>query len=98
MVSNLPMMGLLGLLRRWRLGLLGLPMLVLLGVLLVLLSLTMLIQSMTGLLGFLGKPFDDSARKDMQAWFFGWLRAGVQHDERLLAKLEVIVKNSSLAN
>jgi hypothetical protein len=30
------------------------------------------------------KPFDDSARKYSQAWFFGWLRAGVQHDERLL--------------
>jgi hypothetical protein len=40
----------------------------------------------------------DSARKDSQAWFFGWLRAGVQHDERLLAKLEVIVENTSHAN
>jgi hypothetical protein len=44
------------------------------------------------------KPLDDSARKDTQAWFFGWLRAGVQHDERPLAKLDVIVKNTSRAN
>jgi hypothetical protein len=44
------------------------------------------------------KPLDDSFRKDMQAWFFGWLRAGVQHDKKLLAKLEVIVENSSRAN
>jgi hypothetical protein len=29
---------------------------------------------------------------------FGWLRAGVQHDERLLAKLEVIVEKMSRAN
>jgi hypothetical protein len=38
-----------------------------------------------------------SARKDSQAWFFGWLRAGVQHDEKLLAKLEVIVERTSRA-
>jgi hypothetical protein len=44
------------------------------------------------------KPLDDFARKDTQSWFFGWPRVGVQHDERLLAKLEVIVKNSSHAN
>ena len=44
------------------------------------------------------KPFDVSARKDTQAWFFGWQRAGVQHDERLLAKLEVIVEKTSRAN
>jgi hypothetical protein len=43
-------------------------------------------------------PLADSARKDLQAWFFGWLRAGVQHHERLLAKLEVIVENTSRAN
>jgi hypothetical protein len=57
----------------------------------------------TGSYGFSGiataaKPFDDSARKDMQAWFFGWLRTGVQHDERLLAKLEVIIENTRRAN
>ncbi|KAE8077104.1 hypothetical protein FH972_015702 [Carpinus fangiana] len=46
----------------------------------------------------MAKPYDDSARKDTQAWFFGWLRAGVQHDERLLAKLEMIVENTSRAN
>jgi hypothetical protein len=44
------------------------------------------------------KPLDDSFRKDMQAWFFGWLRAAVQHDKKLLAKLEVIVENTSRAN
>jgi hypothetical protein len=44
------------------------------------------------------KPFDVSTRKDAQAWFFGWLRPGVQHDERLLAKLEVIVEKTSRAN
>ncbi|KAE8125923.1 hypothetical protein FH972_020684 [Carpinus fangiana] len=32
-----------------------------------------------------------------QAWFFGWLRAGVQHDEKLLAKLYVIVERRSRA-
>jgi hypothetical protein len=40
---------------------------------------------------------DESVRKDTRAWFFGWLRAGVQHDERLLAKLEVIVEKTSRA-
>jgi hypothetical protein len=38
-----------------------------------------------------------SARKDSQAWFFGWLRASVQHDEKLLAKLDVIVERTSRA-
>jgi hypothetical protein len=36
-----------------------------------------------------------SARKDAQSWFFGWLRAGVQHDEKLLAKLDIIVERMS---
>ncbi|KAE8076570.1 hypothetical protein FH972_015210 [Carpinus fangiana] len=44
------------------------------------------------------KLLDDSARKDTQAWFYRWLRAGVQHDESPLAKLEVIVENTSRAN
>jgi hypothetical protein len=35
-----------------------------------------------------------SARKDSQAWFFGWVRASVQHDEKLLAKLDVIEERS----
>jgi hypothetical protein len=43
------------------------------------------------------KPLAVSARKDSQAWFFGWLRAGVQHDEKLLAKLDVIVERTSCA-
>jgi hypothetical protein len=41
------------------------------------------------------KPLAVSARKETQAWFIGWLRAGVQHDEKLLAKLDVIVKRTS---
>jgi hypothetical protein len=36
------------------------------------------------------KSFADSAREDSQAWFFGWVRASVQDDEELLAKLDVI--------
>jgi hypothetical protein len=36
-----------------------------------------------------------STRKDAQTWFFGWLRAGVQHDEKLLAKLDIIVERTS---
>jgi hypothetical protein len=43
------------------------------------------------------KPLAISARKDLQAWFFGWLRAGLQHDEKLLAKLDVIVERTSHA-
>ncbi|KAE8076420.1 hypothetical protein FH972_015076 [Carpinus fangiana] len=39
-----------------------------------------------------------SSLEDSHAWFFGWLRAGVQHDERLLAKLNVIVERTSSAN
>jgi hypothetical protein len=35
-----------------------------------------------------------SVRKDSQAWFFGWVRASVQHDEKLLAKLDVIEERS----
>jgi hypothetical protein len=35
-----------------------------------------------------------TARKDSQAWFFGWVRANVQHDEKLLAKLDVIEERS----
>jgi hypothetical protein len=35
-----------------------------------------------------------SVRKDSQAWFFGWVRANVQHDEKLLAKLDVIEERS----
>jgi hypothetical protein len=43
-------------------------------------------------------PLADSNRKALQAWFFGWLRAGVQHDERLLANLEAIVEKKSRAS
>ena len=35
--------------------------------------------------------------EDSQAWFFGWMRAGVQHDERLLAKMDIIVERTSRA-
>jgi hypothetical protein len=35
-----------------------------------------------------------TARKDSQAWFFGWVRANVQHDEKLLAKLDVTEERS----
>jgi hypothetical protein len=38
-----------------------------------------------------------SARKDSQAWFFGWVRASVQHDEKLLAKLDVIEERTRRA-
>jgi hypothetical protein len=41
------------------------------------------------------KPLACSARKETRAWFIGWLRAGLQHDEKLLAKLDVIVKRTS---
>jgi hypothetical protein len=43
------------------------------------------------------KPLACSARKETRAWFIGWLRAGLQHDEKLLAKLDGIVKRTSRA-
>jgi hypothetical protein len=43
------------------------------------------------------KSLADSARKDSQAWFFGWVRASVQDDEELLAKLDVIEERTRRA-
>jgi hypothetical protein len=36
------------------------------------------------------KTLADSAREESRAWFLGWVRASVQDDEELLAKLDVI--------
>jgi hypothetical protein len=43
------------------------------------------------------KPQAISAREDSQAWFFGWVRASVQDDEELLAKLDVIEERTRRA-
>jgi hypothetical protein len=40
---------------------------------------------------------ENDLRKKSQAWFFGWLRDCVQHDEKLLAKLDVVVERTSRA-
>jgi hypothetical protein len=43
------------------------------------------------------KTLADSAREDSRAWFFGWVRASVQDDEELLAKLDVIEERTRRA-
>jgi hypothetical protein len=40
---------------------------------------------------------ENDLRKESQAWFFGWVRDCVQHDEKLLAKLDFVVERMSRA-